>query len=326
MRGEGFQLPWLERLVGRASSRETVPAYYEALLFALFDLWQPEARDVPLAAVMYPWDKGCDHLPPGGWLRADPVCLQADRDRLLLFGARYLELSKAEADALASTVAPLLAEFGGQLEALYPERWYLRLPQPETAAFTALPAIEGKYIEPGLPSGPKSSRWRALLNEIQMTLHDCPVNREREERGARPVNSLWFWGAGEAPSRPAPSWQQVGWGREPLPQALAAYCGIPGRPVPAKAGAWLEQNPAPGHYLLVLDSLLQVTEPADYREALPALEKDWFEVLYKALQQRHLAGLTFYPGDGHCYHLTWSRAWYLWRRSRPLAGLNSRFD
>ncbi len=315
---EGFRLPQLERLVGRANSEVVAIPSYEALLFALFGLGKPGAKDIPLAAVMYPWDKGRALSESGWWLRADPVHLQADRDRVLLFGARYIALNRAEAGTLASVVAPLLAELGGQLEVLHPERWYLRLPQPEAVTFTALSAVEGKYIEPGLPAGPDSSRWRTLLNEIQMTLHDCPANREREERGDWPINSLWFWGAGEAPVCPALSWRQAGWGREPLLQALARYCGVPGRPALTEANTWLTQNSASGNYLLVLDSLLPAMEPMHYRAALLALDKDWLGVLFKALQHRDLASLTLYPMDGRCYHLTWSRTWYLWRRSRPL--------
>jgi hypothetical protein len=274
--------------------------------------------DVPLAPVMYSWDKG--YIPPGAgwWLRADPVYLRPDRDRLVLFGPPYLELNEAESQSLARMVAPLLTEYGWQFEALQPDRWYLRLPQSERVTFTALGAIEGKYIGPALPAGADGPRWRTLLNEIQMLLHDCPINRERENRGVLPVNSLWFWGAGEAPLCSAPSWQQVGWGKDPLPQALAAYCKIPGKPVPEAASIWLGEVSVPGDYLLVLDSLLSVTDPSHYHETLLALEKDWFRVLYAALQNRRLASLTLYPLNGYCYHLTWLRTWYLWQRPRSL--------
>lgn len=315
---EEIRLPFLERIVARARSEAVTELLYESLLFTLFNIPHSGSMDIPLAALMYSWDKGGVPLESGWWLRADPVCLQPERDRLVLVGPRYLGLDKAEAQSLASTVAPLFSEYGWRLEALQPERWYLRLPQPKEVAFTPLAAMEGKHIEPGLPAGPEASRWRALLNETQMLLHDCPLNREREERGLPPVNSLWFWGAGEAPSGPAvPLWQQVGWGREPLLQALADYCGIPGQPAPEGGSAWLAQNSMPGHYLVGLDSLLQTVDPYHYRELLLALEESWFRVLYAALRNRELASLTFYPLNGCRYHLTWSRSWRLWRRPRP---------
>ena len=315
---EGVQLPFLESLLGKANLGMAVTLHYESLLFTLFNIPQPEPMDIPLAPMMYPWDKGSISSEEGWWLRADPVYLRPDRDRLVLFGPRYLELNEAESQSLATIVAPLFTEYGWQFEALQPDRWYLRLPQPERVAFTALGIVEGKYLEPALPAGADGSRWRALLNEIQMLLHDCPINREREDRGLPVVNSLWFWGAGEAPLCSTSSWQQVGWGQDPLLQAIAAYCKVPGQLAPLEASTWLEGISAPGDYLLVLDSLLPVIDPFRYREVLLALEKNWFSALYAALRNRRLTSLTLYPLNGHCYYLTWLRTWYLWRRPRPL--------
>ena len=48
-------------------------------------------------------------------------------------------------------------------------------------------------------SGEGAERWRALLNESQIVLHNHPINAVREARGAVAVNSLWFWGAGTLP-------------------------------------------------------------------------------------------------------------------------------
>lgn len=318
---EGFQLPFLRRLIGRASSGLATSSLYESLLFTLFSIPQPEPMDIPLAPVMYSWDKG--DIPPrtGWWLRADPVYLRPNRDRLVLFGPRYLELNETESQSLAKLVAPLFTEYGWQFEALRPDRWYLRLPRPEQVTFTALGRVEGKYLGPALPAGIDGSRWRTLLNEIQMVLHDCPINQERENRGFPLANSLWFWGAGEAPLCSASSWQQVsgGGGNDPLPQALAAYCKISSKFLPkAQTGhTWLEEISVPGNYLLILDSLLSVTDHSHYRQILLTLEKNWFSVLYAALRNRRLTSLTFYPLDGHYYYLTWPRTWYFWRRPRP---------
>ncbi|ADJ28687.1 hypothetical protein [Nitrosococcus watsonii] len=319
--GEGARLPFLERIIGQADVEALTTPLYETLLFALFGISQSGTMDVPVAPLMYSWDKGGGSPEPGWWLRADPVCLHPDRDRLVLFGPSHLQLSKTESQSLAKRVAPLFTEYGWQFEAPEPDRWYLRLPQqPEQVTFTALAAIEGKYIEPGLPSGPNSSRWRTLLNEIQMLLHDCPTNLEREQQGLPVVNSVWFWGAGEAPLCPiSPPWRQIGWGQDPLLQALAAYCEIPSRPVPEGAKAWLVQNSTiPGNYLVGLDSFLAVPDFFHCPEALEALEENWLSILYAALRDRELASLTFYPMNGCCYHLTWLQSWRLWRRPRSL--------
>src|SRR3546814_7983843 len=40
-------------------------------------------------------------------------------------------------------------------------------------------------------------RWRSLLSEAQVVLHNHPWNARREQSGLPPVNSLWFWGGSE---------------------------------------------------------------------------------------------------------------------------------
>src|SRR3546814_5998711 len=45
-----------------------------------------------------------------------------------------------------------------------------------------------------LPAGNDGRRWRAVLNEAQIVLHNHPVNAERVRSGRMPVNSLWFHG------------------------------------------------------------------------------------------------------------------------------------
>ena len=42
------------------------------------------------------------------------------------------------------------------------------------------------------------------MAEIEMWLHEHPVNLRRAARGVPPVRSLWLWGA-SAPERPAPA-------------------------------------------------------------------------------------------------------------------------
>ncbi|MGZ7354524.1 hypothetical protein ACXWRX_09325, partial [Streptococcus pyogenes] len=52
-----------------------------------------------------------------------------------------------------------------------------------------------------LPQGPQGRRWRVLINEAQVLLHQHPLNAERRAKGLPPVNSLWLWGAGRLPAQ-----------------------------------------------------------------------------------------------------------------------------
>ncbi|BAW80806.1 hypothetical conserved protein [Candidatus Nitrosoglobus terrae] len=314
----GLRLSFLERLIGRANLIGSAAAPYESLLFKLFNISQLESTDIPVAPIMYAWDKGNSLLGTGWWLRADPVHLRPDRDQLVLFGSHYLALNEIESQSLARLVAPLFTEYGWQFEPLRPNRWYLQLPQPDQVTFTALGVAERKHLRTALPTGIDGSRWRSLLNETQMLLHDCTVNQRREDHGLPPANSLWFWGAGESSLCSDSSWQQVSGGHDPLFQALANYCKISNKPlIEFQTGhEWLEEISAPGNYLLILDSLLSEIDSFQHRQILLGLEENWFSVLFAALRNRRLASLTLYPMDGYFYYLAWPQAWYFWRRSR----------
>ena len=103
-----------------------------------------------------------------------------------------------------------------------PARWYLRMPPGSTLPAFAEPdeALGGDMFE-HLPDGPEGRRWRALLSEAQVVLHNHPRNAERAARGLPPVNSLWFWGAGVLPDHVRSPHAQVRT-NDPALQALAA--------------------------------------------------------------------------------------------------------
>jgi hypothetical protein len=58
-------------------------------------------------------------------------------------------------------------------------------------------SVLGKTINPYIEQSRQILPWHRLLNEIQMFMHQHPVNAERMRQGRLPINSLWFWGAGE---------------------------------------------------------------------------------------------------------------------------------
>ena len=47
-------------------------------------------------------------------------------------------------------------------------------------------------------TGRDGARIRSLMNEIQMLLHEHPVNQRRERARLLPVNGWWLWGFGDA--------------------------------------------------------------------------------------------------------------------------------
>ena len=159
-------------------------------------------------------------------------------------------------------------------------------------------------------------RFRTRLNELQMLLHAHPVNQAREARGELSVNSLWLWGGGH---RPAPCAIAAPlYTRNPEAHALGAFCRMPLHEPPAHLDATLLA--ADG--IIVLETLRdagQIGDAYGWREALRALEQDWFVPLQGALRRIGPHGLRLLdPVNGKALHLHARDAWRLWRRPRKL--------
>ena len=54
----------------------------------------------------------------------------------------------------------------------------------------------GRNLRDLMPAGRDGARVRSLVNEIQMLLHEHPVNAARSARRQPAINSVWLWGIG----------------------------------------------------------------------------------------------------------------------------------
>ena len=198
------------------------------------DLPRSPRTDWPVAAATALVDCDASIGGPGGtWLRADPVHLRPDVADLVLFDAVDAGVSSEEARALAETVNEALRPGGPLVHAAHPHRWYVALGAPARMATTPLSLAAGAGISAAMPCGPDAPRWRRWMNEVQMALHDCPVNAERERRGAAPINSVWPFGGGGLP--PPVGMSASGEGRTPPP--ASGPTAREGRSLPPLSGA-----------------------------------------------------------------------------------------
>jgi hypothetical protein len=136
------------------------------------------------------------------WLSADPAWVKPDMNGVRLLACGQMQLDMEEAQALAAPLRPVFDEAGMQLELSTPDRWHLKLPaNTPLPDFAAPEQALGEDLAQHLPQGSEGRRWRVLLNEIQVLLHQHPLNAERRARGLAPINSLWLWGGGSLPGR-----------------------------------------------------------------------------------------------------------------------------
>jgi len=316
-----LRLPALELLLARGRHAGRQGVLPERWLLERFG-----CADGPLAAgalTALADGAGSDAMPGAAcWSRADPVHLRVDRDRLTLVPGAAFELSGDEAAALGEA---LNAHFSPGLAfyPLHPKRWCARLDAGQGP--DAMPALEiaGEDVNAHLPSGEGARRWHALLNEIQMVLHDHPVNQARERKGEPAVNSVWLWGAGALPSGARAGWRSVS-ADDPVALGLARLAGVAQDGLAADAEAWLAQAPESGRHLIVLDQLREPYALGDaqgYAGAMQRLEARWFAPLLAALKGSRVGMTTIHVPDGGeaaSFEAIRGDLRRFWRRARAL--------
>ncbi|MDH5534899.1 MAG: phosphoglycerate mutase [Betaproteobacteria bacterium] len=319
--GGDCELPALEQILARAR-RQSFPAIpVEAWLCQAFEV--ERQQDWPVAPLTLAIDGG--EPGEGYWLRADPVHVRAQREELRLADDAIGKITQHEADTLVAALNAHLAADALKFIAPHPARWYLKVaPAPALATHT-LSEAAGADVTRLLPSGADALEWHRVGNEIQMLLHDHPINAEREARGAVPINSVWLWGGGTQPPVPGRHFCAV-WSSDALAIALAAAADLDSAPAPAGASQWLTAAGDSGcesHFVL-LDRLAAPARYGDlnaWREGAAALERHWFAPLAPALGDRGLERLTLVSLDrAGCkrFDLTPADRWRFWRRPRPL--------
>ena len=257
------------------------------------------------------------------WLRADPCHLRVSSDHLVLIDATMFEISRDEAEALVEGINRHFAEDGVVCYAMQPERWYVRAEDGAPLDTRPLALARGRPVEarPGAGGGP--TRWDAFANELQMLLHQHPVNEAREERGELPVNGVWFWGGGRFAAPARNPFHRVRTD-EPLAAGLARAAGAAVLPRPDTAERWLRASGQEGVELIVLDVLsapASYDDAATWRERLMALEHDWFAPLLDALRSGRIGVITLHAiGARGTIDVETTRQdlRYFWRRSRPI--------
>jgi len=262
------------------------------------------ARDDAIAACTAQADRVA-----GAHWRLDPVHLHLGRDHLVLTDPARLELAAADALELAAAVAPLFADDGLALIATGP-RWYLRETDPSRPLglrTRSLIGALGRNVSAWMPTGEDARRWRRLLNEVQMTWFEHPVNLRREATDRPPVNGLWIDGR-VPPVIPAAAGA--------LARALDRDGRLPG-------GTRIELDGAP----LVLDTTLLDArlegDPRRWSDAWRAADAAWFAPIGAGTRPWDAGARIVLAGE-----LGWRtlrvapRAdWRFWRRADPGAWL-----
>jgi len=192
-----IRYPALERAWSRGRKRRLAARTPNHLRFELFGI--ETEGPLPVAALTHVNDRRERPQNDYYWLRADPVTMWADMARVFMTDYGFADLDPYERNEIELCVRDVLQEEGIQMHADHPERWCIPLGRPIEFGFTPLDEALGMDVAEALPDHPEARHWRRILNEIQIALHNSPVNVRRRAMGKREINSVWFWGGGFIP-------------------------------------------------------------------------------------------------------------------------------
>lgn len=241
----------------------------------------------------------------GDWFLVHPVHFVLQRDFFTL--GDTVRLNADEAELLS---AQLNAHFSQDGLYFAPSKsgdfLYMRVNTDVDVSTSLLSEATGRDVGKHMPSGKDGMKFQALLNEVQMLLHDHPLNQAREQKGLLVVNSLWLSGGGsfqklnQSPHKPSFKF----FANDAVSAGLAQWANIAYQP-------------------LALDFSSMENEDAVFvLDHAKALDASWFAPLLNALKAGMVKTLRCHfdvHGMTFTLHLKSRDTWKFWRKRNPVS-------
>ena len=307
---ESIDAPTLARVAGRGalscawSRRDAQHAglrSWQRGLLATLDLSPGACASAPVSACGSGIAQAGEY-----WMQLEPVHFAAGLDRL-----SFLPLSAAAAvqEAELAALAPLLAghlrSCGMELHTLADGGWSARCERAWNVDTVNPEAATARELDQVMPKGLDAGPLRRLMTELQMLLHDHPVNDARARHGLPAINAIWFWGTGSVPA-PQPAGElPPAYGDLPYLRGIYALHKQSLQPAPATCDAMLAA-------IATAKRALAVIPCADLR----ALDAQWIAPLNAALASRRIARLELIL-DSWLLHLDRAALRRFWRKALP---------
>jgi hypothetical protein len=250
----------------------------------------------------------------------------------LVTGLTSLHLEQRGLLRLPMTTLRMLAEDFGNV---FHGSGFKLTPLASGGFLVAGPAVSsGDTLEParciGVDIGaalPRASELRRLGAEIELWLHEHPVNLARIERGALPISTLWLWGGGMRARTPSAAAAQTAttteraYGSDPYLNGLACARGERTQALPEKVDDLLH---APARRIVIvveLAELLAADQALDVGAALATVDARWILPATRLVARGAVRTLRVLAND-RCLSLTRRNRLRLWRPAcRGLSGI-----
>jgi len=248
----------------------------------------------------------------------------AGLDTVRVHPAGLLQLSIEEQRVLERDFTPVFAGSGWSLHATGRREMLL-------AGGAGLEAGEVRSHDPalwlgadpraGLPAGRGAQALRRLGAEMEMWLHEHPVNLARHARGSLSANALWVWGGGvpaiaiQRGAVPNATGAAVAWANDLFVDGLARLEGYTLEPLPER---WPQATPMHGPWPAELLTVCELDAKGG-EGALHVLERDWIAPALEHWRAGQGRSATLVAGACAVTlaHRPFRSLWRSLRRTRP---------
>ncbi len=262
-----------QRLWDDASHR-TLATWQYSVLHTL----PTEVRSSGLPAAALSWCGEGGALRSGTWMHIDLVHFSAGMNDVHIMSAG--EISDEDIQQLMTALQPLLSLAGFELHCSAANHWYVWCEEVLDVQTHALQIGLTTRSYDVLPTGNDAPPLRRLLTEIQMLLHQHPLNQQRERQGLSVINAAWFSGAGSPTPATSSTLQRI-MSDQPYVQGLCEQLNVTCWPIPRSVTEMLRIRD--NDMVLVIDgtNVLQV-------------EEQWLQPLLRGVNRGNVQHLHIY--------------------------------
>jgi len=287
-------------------------------------LGRRDVADWPVARVAAAVCEAVEQTGASHWM-ATPVHFTAGMSTLHFDPRGILRLQAAEAEALARDFERTFRDPQLQLRALDSGDLILLQPAIGGVSTTEPARIARAGIAAALPTGEGASALRRLGSELEMWLHEHPLNVARAHRGDPTISTLWLWGGASSGSRedalpltqsPTGEAPSLAFGLDPFLRGLWTLQGSELQPLTQEPGAPFSY-PAGRSSVVVLEAgdVLRRNVGFSLADALAELDRRFIVPAIGAVRRGEVEKLSVLVND-RLLALTRGAQRKFWRRRR----------
>ncbi len=251
---------------------------------------------------------------------ASPIWQQMELHQVSVVSGEHLQITKEEAARLCLELSEFYSKEGWHFLPVRPDFWLITLPSESDWGIAPVLDIYGQIGSADQADGKDALQWLGMQTEIQMWLHQHPLNAVRTQNDTPTINGLWLWqdltGLRSADFVASDSiWAQ--------------FSDDPCLDAPYDFQAWLdavaESGIHPANPVIFLDDLAVTEQTGDiqtYQEILESWETRWFAPLWQAVSQGRLKNLSISTDgeNGGTLRITPFSKWKFWHPKKTFTG------